>query len=42
MYDWRLIYILDKNKVIKAKKIGSEQIKDIIRNMEAEYQSVKK
>jgi thiol-disulfide isomerase/thioredoxin len=42
VYSTPVIYILDKNKVIKAKKIGSEQIKDIIRNMEAEYQSVKK
>ena len=42
VYSTPVIYILDKNKVIKAKKIGSEQIKDIIRNMQAEYQSVKK
>ena len=39
VYSTPVIYILDKNKVIKAKKIGSEQIKDIIRNMEAEYKS---
>lgn len=42
VYSTPVIYILDKNKVIKAKKIGSEQIKDIIRNMEAEYKSDKK
>lgn len=42
VYSTPVIYILDKNKVIKAKKIGSEQIKDIIRNMEAEYKSAKK
>ena len=41
VYSTPVIYILDKNKVIKAKKIGSEQIKDIIRNMEAEYKSKK-
>jgi alkyl hydroperoxide reductase subunit AhpC len=41
VYSTPVIYILDKNKVIKAKKIGSEQIKDIIRNMEAEYKSAK-
>lgn len=42
VYSTPVIYILDKNKVIKAKKIGSEQIKDIIRNMEAEYKAAKK
>ena len=42
VYSTPVIYILDKNKVIKAKKIGSEQIKDIIRNMEAEYKLAKK
>ena len=42
VYSTPVIYILDKDKVIKAKKIGSEQIKDIIRNMEAEYKSAKK
>jgi len=32
-----VIYILDKNKVIKAKGIGSEAIKSIISQMEKEY-----
>src|SRR6478609_5589643 len=32
-----VIYILDKNKVIKAKGIGSESIKRIISQMEKEY-----
>ncbi|MGQ7946905.1 redoxin domain-containing protein [Flavobacterium sp. WC2509] len=32
-----VIYILDKNKVIKAKGIGSESIKGIITQMEKEY-----
>lgn len=32
-----VIYILDKNKVIKAKGIGSESIKSIINQMEKEY-----
>jgi thiol-disulfide isomerase/thioredoxin len=32
-----VIYILDKNKVIKAKGIGSEAIKSIIAQMEKEY-----
>jgi hypothetical protein len=32
-----VIYILDKNKVIKAKGIGSEAIKSIINQMEKEY-----
>jgi len=32
-----VIYILDRNKVIKAKGIGSEAIKNIIAQMEKEY-----
>lgn len=32
-----VIYILDKNKVIKAKGIGSESIRSIITQMEREY-----
>lgn len=32
-----VIYILDKNKVIKAKGIGSESIRSIIMQMEKEY-----
>ncbi|MEY2692507.1 MAG: hypothetical protein RIT03_897 [Bacteroidota bacterium] len=42
VYSTPVIYVLDRNKVIKAKKIGAEQIKDIIRNMEAEYKTAKK
>lgn len=32
-----VIYVLDKNKIIKAKRIGVEQIKDVIKEMELEY-----
>ena len=32
-----VIYVLDKNKVIKARKIDVERIKDIIKNIETEY-----
>lgn len=32
-----VIYVLDKNKRIKAKRIGTEQVKDIIKQMEKEY-----
>lgn len=35
-----VIYILDKNKVIKAKGIGSESIKSIISDMEKEYAKI--
>ncbi|MFL5753470.1 MAG: TlpA family protein disulfide reductase, partial [Bacteroidia bacterium] len=31
-----VIYMLDKNKTIKAKRIGAEQIEDVIRIMEKE------
>lgn len=37
-----VIYVLDRNKTIKAKRIGTEQVKDIIKNMEREYKSDKK
>lgn len=37
VYSTPVIYILDKNKKIKAKRIGVEQIKDIIEEMEKEY-----
>jgi thiol-disulfide isomerase/thioredoxin len=33
------LYILDKNKVIKAKKIAAEDIKSIIYQMEKEYKT---
>jgi thiol-disulfide isomerase/thioredoxin len=36
VYSTPVIYILDKNKVIKAKRIESEQIKDIIKSIEKE------
>jgi len=34
-----VMYVLDKNKTIKAKKVGHEQLKDIVKMMEAEYKS---
>lgn len=34
IYSTPVIYILDKNKVIKAKKIGAEQVKEVIGNLE--------
>jgi hypothetical protein len=37
-----VIYVLDKNKRIKAKRIGTEQVKDIIAQMEIEYKVNKK
>jgi thiol-disulfide isomerase/thioredoxin len=37
VYSTPVIYVLDKNKVIKAKRIGVEQIKDIIKDIEKEY-----
>ena len=36
VYSTPVIYVLDKNKIIKAKRIGVEQIKDIINEMEKE------
>lgn len=41
VYSTPVIYVLDKNKIIKAKRIGVEQIKDIVRDIEAEYSKVK-
>jgi alkyl hydroperoxide reductase subunit AhpC len=35
IYSTPVIYMLDKNKRIKAKRIGVEQVKDIIKQMEA-------
>jgi hypothetical protein len=29
-----VIYLLDKNKVIQAKRIGAEQIEEVITNLE--------
>ena len=38
VYSTPVIYLLDKNKKIKAKRIGVEQIKTVIQGMEKEYQ----
>ncbi|WP_396169129.1 thioredoxin-like domain-containing protein [Flavobacterium sp.] len=37
VYSTPVIYVLDKNKKIKAKRIGVEQLNDIIKEMEKEY-----
>lgn len=42
IYSTPVIYVLDKNKRIKAKRIGTEQIKDIVKQMEREYKLEKK
>jgi thiol-disulfide isomerase/thioredoxin len=42
IYSTPVIYILDKNKRIKAKRIGTEQVKDIVKQMEKEYKAEKK
>ncbi len=42
IYSTPVIYMLDKNKKIKAKRIGTEQVKDIVKQMEKEYKAVKK
>ena len=34
--------MLDNNKRIKAKRIGTEQVKDIVKQMEREYKALKK
>ena len=34
--------MLDRNKKIKAKRIGVEQVKDIMKQMEKEYKLEKK
>lgn len=41
IYSTPVIYMLDKNKRIKAKRIGVEQVRDIIKQMEREYKSEK-
>jgi hypothetical protein len=38
IYSTPVIYVLDRNKKIKAKRIGPEQVKDIVKQMEKEYQ----
>ena len=42
IYSTPVIYMLDRNKRIKAKRIGVEQVKDIIKQMEREYKLEKK
>jgi alkyl hydroperoxide reductase subunit AhpC len=42
IYSTPVIYMLDKTKHIKAKRIGTEQVKDIVKQMEKEYKAVKK
>lgn len=37
VYSTPVIYMLDRNKIIKAKRIGVEQISDLIKIMEHEY-----
>jgi alkyl hydroperoxide reductase subunit AhpC len=39
VYSTPVIYVLDRNKIIKAKRIGVEQISDIIKLMEQEYKN---
>ena len=41
VYSTPVIYVLDKNKVIKAKKIGAEQLKDIIKAIELDSKIAK-
>jgi len=42
IYSTPVIYMLDKNKIIKAKRIAAEQIKDIVKQIEKEYKLEKK
>jgi hypothetical protein len=42
IYSTPVIYMLDNNKRIKAKRIGTEQVKDIVKQMEREYKALKK
>jgi len=41
VYATPVIYVLDKNKVIKARRIDVEKIKDIVKDIEAEYKKSK-
>ncbi len=34
IYSTPVIYLLDKNKVIQAKRIGAEQIEDVIKMLD--------
>lgn len=42
IYSTPVIYVLDRNKVIKAKRITHENLNDIVKAMEREYKSEKK
>ncbi len=42
IYSTPVIYMLDKGKKIKAKRIGTEQVRDIVKQMEKEYKATKK
>ena len=42
IYSSPVIYMLDRNKRIRAKRIGTEQVKDIVKAMEKEYKAEKK
>ncbi len=41
IYATPVVYVLDKNKVIKARRIDVEKIKDVIADIEKEYQNKK-
>lgn len=41
VYSTPVIYVLDKNKIIKAKRIAVEQLEDIVKAMELEYSKAK-
>jgi thiol-disulfide isomerase/thioredoxin len=41
VYSTPVIYVLDKNKIIKAKRIAVEQLEDIVKAMELEYGKAK-
>lgn len=41
VYSTPVIYVLDRNKTIKAKRIGPDQVKDIVKQMEKEYNKEK-
>ncbi len=41
VYSTPVMYLLDKNKIIKAKKIGAEQLKDVIKAIELDSKMTK-
>lgn len=41
IYATPVVYVLDRNKVIKARRIDVERIRDIVKDMEAEYKKGK-